>query len=75
MSNNLALCPECHSDVRFKKPPVVGQSITCRRCKTQLVVVQKSPILLEWAEEAWDDFPGKESPSRKDNRRRRDDDW
>jgi lysine biosynthesis protein LysW len=53
-------CPECGSNIRFKKPPVLGQFANCRQCHTVLEVVQRKPITLEWAEieSEWDSDKG-----------------
>lgn len=57
MDKNIAFCPDCGGEIRFKRIPFVGQDITCRQCNTALVVVSKSPIELDWAayEEDWEE--------------------
>jgi len=70
-AKNIGLCPECGAEIRFKKMPYIGQIISCRRCDTQLEVIQKSPVELQWAEDAWDEEPQFEPfNSSKSNRRR-----
>lgn len=48
MSNTLGVCPDCGTQIRFKKPPVLGQVTTCRSCEAQLEVVERSPLVLDW---------------------------
>ena len=48
-SKKLGVCPQCRSNVRFKKPPQIGQFATCRRCHAKLEVVVRAPIELDWA--------------------------
>ncbi len=57
MDKNIAFCPDCGGEIRFKRIPFVGQDITCRHCNTALVVVSKTPIELDWAdyEEDWEE--------------------
>lgn len=55
MEKNIAWCPNCGGEIRFKKVPFLGQNITCRQCNTDLEVIEKSPIELDWAEYE-DDF-------------------
>ncbi len=50
MEKNIAWCPNCGGEIRFKKVPFLGQEIVCRQCNTNLVVVEKSPIELDWAD-------------------------
>ena len=68
MSKNISFCPDCGGEVRFKRAPYLGQSLICRQCSVELVVVEKSPIRLDWAdsdddyeyaewEDTYDDFP------------------
>lgn len=61
--------------MRFKKPPLLGQVATCRRCHVQLKVIQRAPVMLEWVDddalyEEWD--PKGTARLREKTRRRRD---
>ncbi|KPK92152.1 MAG: hypothetical protein AMJ88_11715 [Anaerolineae bacterium SM23_ 63] len=42
-------CPECDHDVLMETTPSVGDRVICSSCKTILVVLQSSPVLLDWA--------------------------
>lgn len=69
-SKNVGHCPECGTAVRFKKPPLVGQRMSCRRCQTPLEVIARNPIELVWADdEAQYDEPVKRSDKRPRPRR------
>lgn len=46
-----AKCPECNSTIRFDEPPGLGELITCPECETELEVVRKNPLKLDWAYE------------------------
>lgn len=54
-SKNIGSCPDCGAEVRFKKTPYMGQTVTCRQCDTLLEVVSRFPVALDWAEVAWED--------------------
>lgn len=54
-TKNIGECPDCGSEVRFKKTPYVGQLITCRTCDTLLEVTNRFPLELDWAEAEWDE--------------------
>jgi lysine biosynthesis protein LysW len=45
-AKNVALCPECGADIRFRKPPFVRQRKFCVECGTELEVVSKTPLAL-----------------------------
>lgn len=65
----LGICPDCNSEIRFRKAPHLGQLVTCHNCETSLEVVRRDPLELDWAfqdpfedddeelddEEDWDD--------------------
>ena len=74
-SKNIGLCPDCGEEVRFKKLPFVGQTVTCRRCSAHLEVMRKSPIGLRLAEEdIWEneeDYESNEIPRNQRNKRDR----
>lgn len=53
---NIAVCPNCGGDIRFKKVPFIGQVVVCRFCHTDLTVSEKSPVELDWAD--YDDEQG-----------------
>ncbi|MCA9979381.1 MAG: hypothetical protein KDD89_01050 [Anaerolineales bacterium] len=41
---NIATCPECGADIRFRKVPYLHQTKTCPECNVELEVVNKNPI-------------------------------
>lgn len=52
MSNSIkviGLCPDCNSEIRFRKSPHLGQIVTCHNCQTSLEVVRREPLELDWA--------------------------
>ena len=57
-------CPECGSFVSFKREPDLGQIVTCSQCGESLVIVELSPLELDWADDyddeygddGWDDY-------------------
>lgn len=52
MSNSIKVistCPDCNSEIRFRKAPHLGQLITCHNCQTSLEVVRRNPLELDWA--------------------------
>ena len=53
--NNIATCPECGAEIRFKKAPYLGQEVICRRCDSSLEVVERFPIELSWADTTWEE--------------------
>ena len=67
---NIAFCPDCGAEVRLKKPPYIGQLITCRHCDSVLEVVNRFPLELDWAEAAWDDDKSSDFDSGRNGRRR-----
>jgi lysine biosynthesis protein LysW len=44
-----AVCPECHSEVRFEAAPKLGQRTECASCRAALEVVKLRPVELDWA--------------------------
>jgi hypothetical protein len=44
-----ALCPECDHVVEFHSPPRLKERVTCTQCYSRLVVIQLSPLALDWA--------------------------
>ena len=67
MSNSIkviGVCPDCNSEIRFRKAPHLGQLVTCHNCQTSLEIVRRDPLELDWAfddpfdedEEEYDDF-------------------
>ena len=71
MEKNIAWCPNCGGEIRFKKVPFVGQEVTCRQCNTNLVVVDKSPVELDWADYEDDEFPDYDEEHEEQNSRYR----
>lgn len=55
IAKNLAECPECGSDIRFRKTPFVGKLVECHECYTELIVVSLSPLELDVADGEYDD--------------------
>lgn len=52
MSNSIKVitaCPDCNSEIRFRKAPHLGQLVTCHNCQTSLEVVRRDPLELDWA--------------------------
>ena len=52
MSNSIKVitaCPDCNSGIRFRKAPHLGQLVTCHNCQTNLEVVRRDPLELDWA--------------------------
>lgn len=52
MSNSIKVistCPDCNSEIRFRKAPHLGQLVTCHNCQTSLEVVRRNPLELDWA--------------------------
>ncbi|MFW5940172.1 MAG: hypothetical protein ACOC8X_13105 [Chloroflexota bacterium] len=45
----LGICPDCNSEIRFRKAPHLGQLVTCHNCETSLEVVRRDPLELDWA--------------------------
>ncbi|HSM58564.1 MAG TPA: hypothetical protein VK879_20590 [Candidatus Sulfomarinibacteraceae bacterium] len=45
----LGICPDCSSEIRFRKAPHLGQLVTCHNCETNLEVVRRDPLELDWA--------------------------
>lgn len=43
-SKNIAVCPECGAEVRFRKVPYLHQTKICVECGVELQVVNKNPI-------------------------------
>lgn len=41
-------CPECDTDIHFKKEPREGQKLTCPNCAAYLIVIGVHPIELDW---------------------------
>jgi len=48
MNKLIAYCPDCQGQITFKKPPSLGQQINCRQCRSDLEVIRRSPIELDW---------------------------
>lgn len=69
-TKNIAECPDCGNEVRFKKTPFLGQVTTCRNCDTLLEVVNRFPLELDWVAADWDDevdeYESSKSERRKD---------
>jgi hypothetical protein len=42
-------CPECDVTVRFADPPQIGWHVQCESCRSMLVVIELSPVVLDWA--------------------------
>jgi len=49
-------CPECGSDVGFRRPPLNGEIALCPDCTAELEVVCTAPITLELAPEVDEDW-------------------
>jgi hypothetical protein len=44
-----SICPECDHDIQIETTPNVGERVICPFCRTILVVIQVSPVQLDWA--------------------------
>jgi lysine biosynthesis protein LysW len=51
----VARCPECATNIRFEKQPVLHDLVTCPECGTELEVIKVSPLKLDWAYDDEDD--------------------
>lgn len=55
----IAFCPDCEEGVALGPQPRIGQRVTCTHCRTELEVIDLSPLELDWAYEDsdldWDD--------------------
>lgn len=60
-------CPECGSEIRFKKMPQVGQPTHCRQCNIQLEVINRFPLELDWSEPD-NTYQFKQKPNRQERR-------
>jgi lysine biosynthesis protein LysW len=57
----IAICPDCNSEIRLRKAPHLGQTVVCANCHTNLEVVNRSPLELDWVfEDPFDDEPEEE---------------
>lgn len=45
-------CTECSGNINLGKKPRKGQAAYCQKCGASMVVVNLSPIELEWLNEA-----------------------
>lgn len=70
-SKKIGICPQCESEVRFKKPPQVGQAVSCRHCGSRLQVVATMPVELDWASEFGYAEPDDKKASKQRRRMRR----
>jgi lysine biosynthesis protein LysW len=52
---NIAICPECGAEVRFRKSPYLHQSKLCVECGVELEVVNKNPLEVDVIYEDDDD--------------------
>ena len=53
---DIGLCPDCSAEIRFRKSPHLGQTVTCHNCEVNLEVVRRAPIELDWVfEDPYDD--------------------
>jgi lysine biosynthesis protein LysW len=68
-TKNIAECPDCGNEVRFKKNPFLGQVTTCRSCDALLEVVNRFPIELDWVDPDWDDEADEYESSKPDRRK------
>ena len=49
----LATCPDCGQRVRLTGEIFVGRKVTCPKCDEQLIVIETTPVKLDWALEEW----------------------
>lgn len=50
-----ALCPECGSEILFRRPPRLEQVVVCSSCESTLEVIDDDPIELGWIFDDGDD--------------------
>ena len=54
-SGDIAVCPECDGPVNLGSKRKIGQKLTCRRCRSELVIAERRPLelvlLKEWRSE------------------------
>lgn len=55
-TTNTARCPECATNIRFDRQPVLHDLLTCPECGTELEVIKISPLKLDWAYDEDDDW-------------------
>ncbi|MBN1667401.1 MAG: hypothetical protein JW862_09940 [Anaerolineales bacterium] len=56
MDPEVAECPACGNEVRFRTKPRMGQLVTCPSCESELEVVWLDPVELDWPFDEEDDF-------------------
>jgi lysine biosynthesis protein LysW len=44
----VAVCPECHAEVRLEAANRLGERIECPACRAALEVVNLRPLELDW---------------------------
>lgn len=67
-NQRIGICPECDEEIRFRKAPRVGQTLSCPECYADLEVVELNPIELasvgyeddnweddDWSDDEWED--------------------
>jgi lysine biosynthesis protein LysW len=62
---NETFCPECENHLKVSAHPHKGQQLICPRCRTRLVVINLSPLELDWATAAVPPTPRKKKPNSK----------
>lgn len=45
-------CRSCGERIGLRKPPALGQRLSCPRCGTRLEVIGVNPVELDWAFDA-----------------------
>lgn len=64
LSPKIAVCPACGADIKFRNAPYVGQVKICPECDTELEVISKAPLELDYA--SFDDDEDDEYDDRDD---------
>jgi lysine biosynthesis protein LysW len=53
---SMVSCLECRAELTFEREPVVDEVVLCKRCGTRLVVVDATPVELDYADDDEDDW-------------------
>ncbi len=65
-NSNVALCPECEGQVKLSGKLQIGQKLTCRRCGSALVIVDRKPLELDLATGNFSEFNHPKTDRKKD---------
>ena len=48
MDPEVAECPACGNEVKFRVKPRMGQAVVCPNCESELEVVWLDPVEIDW---------------------------